>query len=79
MNAIEHAGAAGPFVVDASIAGDSVDVTVRDNGRWRPVRNVAGGRGLDMMHELMDVVEVTPEDSGTTVRMRRSVEREIAT
>jgi hypothetical protein len=31
------------------------------------------------MQELMDVVEVTPEDSGTTVRMRRSVEREIAT
>jgi serine phosphatase RsbU (regulator of sigma subunit)/anti-sigma regulatory factor (Ser/Thr protein kinase) len=73
MNAIEHARTGGSFVVDAAIAGDSVDVMVRDNGRWRPSRGVGGGRGLDMMHELMDLVEVTPEESGTTVRLRRSV------
>jgi serine phosphatase RsbU (regulator of sigma subunit)/anti-sigma regulatory factor (Ser/Thr protein kinase) len=76
MNAIEHAGAPGSFVLDAEIDGAQVNVTVRDNGSWRPVRGVTAGRGLDMMQELMDVVDVAPEEGGTTVRLRRAVERE---
>jgi serine phosphatase RsbU (regulator of sigma subunit)/anti-sigma regulatory factor (Ser/Thr protein kinase) len=78
MNAIEHSGAGGSFVVDAALSDGSVDVTVRDNGRWRPARSASGGSGglgLDMMRELMDLVEVTPADGGTTVWLRRSVSR----
>jgi serine phosphatase RsbU (regulator of sigma subunit)/anti-sigma regulatory factor (Ser/Thr protein kinase) len=80
MNAIEHARAAGSFVLDAEIDGGHVNVTVRDTGSWRPARGergVTGGRGLDMMQELMDVVDVAAEEHGTTVRLRRSVEREV--
>jgi serine phosphatase RsbU (regulator of sigma subunit)/anti-sigma regulatory factor (Ser/Thr protein kinase) len=77
MNAIEHAHGRTDFEVDAAISGDEVDVTVRDQGRWRAPRPVGvGGRGLDMMRELMDAVEVTPADNGTLVRMRRSVKLE---
>jgi len=76
MNAIEHAHGRSDFEVDAEISDDEVGVTVRDRGRWRaPRESVGGGRGLDMMRELMDAVEVTQGADGTTVRMRRSVER----
>jgi anti-sigma regulatory factor (Ser/Thr protein kinase) len=77
MNAIEHSGANGSFVVDAALGEDLVDVTVRDSGRWRPARSGSGGGlGMDMMRELMDLVEVTPAEGGTTVWLRRSVSRE---
>jgi anti-sigma regulatory factor (Ser/Thr protein kinase) len=76
MNAIEHGHGRTLFEVDAAISDDAVDVTVRDQGRWRaPRAPSAAGRGLDMMRELMDAVEVTPADDGTLVRMRRSVQR----
>src|SRR4051794_4201680 len=45
MNAIEHSGASGSFVVDAALGEGLVDVTVRDNGRWRPARSASGGAG----------------------------------
>jgi anti-sigma regulatory factor (Ser/Thr protein kinase) len=78
MNAIEHGHGRTEFEVDAAISGDAVDVTVRDQGHWRSPRPAnPGGRGLDMMRELMDAVEVTPADDGTLVRMRRSVKREV--
>src|SRR4051794_3259903 len=76
MNAIEHAHGRSAFEVDADISDDEVDVTVRDRGRWRAPRESGhGGRGLDMMRELMDAVEGTQGDDGTIVHMRRSVER----
>jgi serine phosphatase RsbU (regulator of sigma subunit)/anti-sigma regulatory factor (Ser/Thr protein kinase) len=76
MNAIEHARGRSAFEVHAEIAGDEVGVTVRDQGCWRAPRAAGGGgRGLDMMRELMDAVEVRPAEDGTLVRMRRSVER----
>jgi anti-sigma regulatory factor (Ser/Thr protein kinase) len=76
MNAIEHAHGRTAFEVDAEITGHEVGVTVRDRGRWRaPRHSGGGGRGLDMMRELMDDVEVTPAEDGTLVRMRRFVQR----
>ena len=78
MNAIEHGFGGSPptFELDARLEGDTVDVTVRDGGEWRPVRGPGDGRGLDMMRALMDDVEVTPSADGTTVRLRRSVRPE---
>jgi serine phosphatase RsbU (regulator of sigma subunit)/anti-sigma regulatory factor (Ser/Thr protein kinase) len=78
MNAIEHAGATEAFEVHAALGEREVDVTVRDRGRWRAPSGSAGGRGLDMMRKLMDLVEVTPEETGTTVRLRRAVGWEAA-
>jgi len=54
------------------VDGDEVDITVTDHGSWRdksPERG--GGRGLVLMRELMDEVEVTRAEEGTTVRMKR--------
>jgi anti-sigma regulatory factor (Ser/Thr protein kinase) len=80
MNAIEHSRGGGSFVVDATLGEDSVDVTVRDDGRWREARGrsaagggAGGGLGLDMMRSLVDVVEVMPAEEGTTVWLRRSL------
>jgi PAS domain S-box-containing protein len=80
-NAIEHAHAGREeFEICAVIGGGGVDITVRDHGRWRekPTEGhgreeptEGRGRGLVLIRELMDQVEVTPSDAGTTVHMRR--------
>ena len=46
-------------------------MVVRDFGVWRPGRDDDRGRGLGLMKELMDEVEVTPSSEGTVVRMQR--------
>ncbi|MBD0282575.1 MAG: SpoIIE family protein phosphatase [Thermoleophilaceae bacterium] len=76
-NAIEHAGVGGgkPFEVSGRIRGRRVLITVRDLGAWRTQRQGDHGRGLSLMHALMDRVEVTPTDEGTTVRMERTLTR----
>jgi PAS domain S-box-containing protein len=71
-NAIEHGGNDAPFEVAGVIDGDEVDLTVTDRGSWReksPERG--GGRGLALIRELMDEVEVTRAADGTSVRMKR--------
>ena len=71
-NAIEHGGNDAPFEVAGVMDGDEVDLTVTDRGSWReksPERG--GGRGLALIRELMDEVEVTRAVDGTTVRMKR--------
>lgn len=71
-NAIEHGGNDSPFEVAGLLDGDEVNITVTDRGRWRdnsPERG--GGRGLVLIRELMDEVEVTRAEEGTTVTMKR--------
>jgi anti-sigma regulatory factor (Ser/Thr protein kinase) len=72
-NAIEHAY--GPtdatFEVEATFEEGEVMASVRDRGRWREPRGEERGRGLTIMHGLMDSVEVEPDRDGTVVRMRR--------
>ena len=74
-NVIQHAYGAGDGAIelDLTLADGSVDVTVRDHGRWRPPSGAEGGRGLDLARGLMDRVEVDPGPHGTVVRMRRRV------
>jgi FixJ family two-component response regulator/anti-sigma regulatory factor (Ser/Thr protein kinase) len=74
-NAIEHAYAPGEasFDVEATRGESDVLVTVRDYGAWREPRGQNRGRGLTLMHTLMDDVNVRREDSGTTVELRRVV------
>jgi anti-sigma regulatory factor (Ser/Thr protein kinase) len=76
MNAIEHAygPADAEFELEASVAEGEFRAVVRDFGRWRERRGDDRGRGLTIMDELMDDVDVQPGPSGTTVRLRRRIQ-----
>ena len=73
-NAVEHPDESLEPVIELTAEGDrnGVCVTVRDFGRWRPVRLAADRElGLRLIEGLMDEAEMTPSDEGTIVRMRR--------
>ena len=80
-NVVEHAyhrGGSGALVVRARADHGQVTVTVEDDGEWRaPSRTDQRGRGLALMHGLMDDVEITAveDGSGTRVTLRRRVDR----
>jgi anti-sigma regulatory factor (Ser/Thr protein kinase)/putative methionine-R-sulfoxide reductase with GAF domain len=76
-NAIEHAYGPGEatFEVEAELSDHTLEVTVRDRGRWREPRGEHRGRGLMMIRAVMDEVELVPGESGTTVRMTRRLGR----
>lgn len=79
-NAIEHAygPADAEFEVKARLDGRQVQATVRDRGTWRDRDWVDAegtrGRGLGIIEGLMDNVEVSRSDAGTTVGMSRRLE-----
>jgi anti-sigma regulatory factor (Ser/Thr protein kinase) len=77
-NSIEHAYGPGDatFEVEAAHAYGSVEVIVRDFGRWRPPRGRERGRGIGLMRATMDEVEILQGDEGTSVRLVRSLGRE---
>ncbi|MEA2419762.1 MAG: hypothetical protein QOE60_1968 [Thermoleophilaceae bacterium] len=74
-NAIEHAYGPGDatFEVEARLEDDAHELvaTVSDRGHWRERRGTHRGRGLNIIEGLMDQVEVSTEQEGTVVRMRR--------
>ena len=72
-NAVEHAYAPGPaaFTVEAFNDRGTIVVTVSDSGSWRAPRGEQRGRGLPLMHALMDAVDVRRSEHGTTVVLRR--------
>ena len=77
-NVVEHAypGGGGELVVRARADDGQIVVVVEDDGQWRaPSRTDQRGRGLALMHGLMDDVEITPleDGSGTRVTLRRRV------
>jgi serine/threonine-protein kinase RsbW len=73
-NAIEHGyrgDTSGIVVVSATMSSDAVEVRVSDQGSWRPATtDVARGRGLQLIRQVMDQV-VIEKGAGTTVTMRR--------
>jgi anti-sigma regulatory factor (Ser/Thr protein kinase) len=74
-NAMEHAYGPGDARVEVaarcSDAG-TLEVRVRDFGRWRAVRpDDGGGRGLTLIRNLMDDVTIDATGDGTTVLMAR--------
>jgi anti-sigma regulatory factor (Ser/Thr protein kinase) len=72
-NAIQHAGPRSPtFDVD-SFVGDEVHIVVRDRGHWREQRPSDGGRGLLIMEQFMDRVDVRCDGGGTEVSLHRSL------
>lgn len=74
-NAVEHPhGAERQFIeVEAALNGSELELRVRDFGLWKeqpgsPMR----GRGLDMIRDLMDSLDVQRTAHGTEVVMRRT-------
>ncbi len=78
-NAIRHGAAqATHFDLRAELNGD-VAIVVRSSGRWRERRSSApGGRGLDIMRQFMDDIEVEGGVDATEIRMRRRLENSIS-
>lgn len=78
VNAVEH-GSAGPedaVVMRATLDGDRFEAEVTDRGSWRQrTPDPTRGNGLPLMRGSMDEVTVTTGDGGTTVTLRRRVER----
>ncbi|MEU1080295.1 SpoIIE family protein phosphatase [Streptomyces sp. NPDC005908] len=78
-NAIEHGhrNAPGEDVRLRAVAlVDTLRVTVADSGRWKvpqPEINAHRGRGMSLMHALMQRVTVSPGPSGTTVDMQMRI------
>lgn len=75
-NAIAHAYPPGDasFEIQAMRSGDQLEVTVRDFGRWRAARGEERRRGLTLMEQLMEDVEIDSADTGTTVVLRRGLQ-----
>jgi len=76
-NVVQHAYSgdpvAGPLEVEAHLALGTLEMQVRDRGRWRAPADRGGGWGLQLMRGLMDDVVVEHTDVGTTVHLRRDV------
>jgi serine/threonine-protein kinase RsbW len=74
-NAIEHGYRDDPFgtvEVSATVSAQAVEIRVADRGTWRPARiDVARGRGLQLIRQVMDQVGFE-RGEGTTVTMRRT-------
>jgi anti-sigma regulatory factor (Ser/Thr protein kinase) len=72
-NAIEHAYGPGDARIAVSVHRDRDDamIEIRDHGRWREPRGGSRGRGIPLMREFMDDVEIDTDDEGTAVRLRR--------
>ncbi|WP_433869491.1 ATP-binding protein [Saccharopolyspora sp. CA-218241] len=74
-NSAEHAhpaGVTGSVAVWAVSRAGTVDVTISDDGRWRPPGHNDDqfrGRGLLLIRSLADEAEVRHGERGTTVRM----------
>jgi serine/threonine-protein kinase RsbW len=74
-NAIEHGYRDDPFGmvnVSATVTPEAVEIRVADSGVWSTARaDVARGRGLQLIRQVMDQVALD-RGGGTTVTMRRT-------
>jgi anti-sigma regulatory factor (Ser/Thr protein kinase) len=72
-NAVEHAYRGedpGYFYLRTAADGDAIAVEVEDRGRWRPfMRREERGRGIVLMHELMDRVRITSAQNRTVISL----------
>jgi anti-sigma regulatory factor (Ser/Thr protein kinase) len=81
-NAFEH-GTAGrgdghepvQITVTVRAAHATVEATVADTGSWRPPREQPDtrGHGIPFMHALMDHVDISTSERGTTVTMTKEL------
>lgn len=80
-NAVEHAYRGEPpgqVILRTNVDDDTISVEVEDHGRWRPfMRREERGRGIVLMHELMDHVRITSAQNKTILTLimnRRAAE-----
>ncbi|MGK5448493.1 SpoIIE family protein phosphatase [Streptomyces radiopugnans] len=80
-NAIEHGHRHNPgrtVCLRAAATADGLRLTVTDTGSWKPPQpeaNAHRGRGLILIHALMDQVDIVTDDAGTTVDMHVRITR----
>ena len=78
-NSIEHGYERSEGAIHLTIehTGDSLQIVVRDRGRWRMRgRATQGrGRGLVIMRSVMRTVDVAADEQGTTVTLGKPLER----
>jgi anti-sigma regulatory factor (Ser/Thr protein kinase) len=75
-NAVEHAydDTHGLVRLRAILDDESITVAVEDQGRWKPPTvNDERGRGLPIMHALMDSVDIESDDHRKTIHLRRTI------
>ena len=74
-NAVEHAyGPAGGTVsICLEYQAPDVIAVITDTGRWRAARGSFRGRGITLMRALSDEVTIDRTDTGTRVRIRRTI------
>jgi serine phosphatase RsbU (regulator of sigma subunit)/anti-sigma regulatory factor (Ser/Thr protein kinase) len=74
-NAVEHAYGPGDETIKirARLAGDHATVMVSDRGDWREPGGTNRGRGIAVMREFMDDVEIESGAEGTTVELQRRI------
>ncbi|MEU6078386.1 SpoIIE family protein phosphatase [Micromonospora sp. NPDC047074] len=78
-NAIEHGhrdAPGGQIRLRATATGEGLRLTVADSGRWKlpeAATSTHRGRGLVLMHALMDSITVVPGATGTTVDMQARI------
>ena len=79
-NAIRHAygPSAGTVDIEARRDNGSVEVVVRDFGRWRHRRGQGGGRGLALIEALTPSTHIERSEHGTVVTMRRTLEGSVS-
>ena len=61
--------------VEAWVGDGGLRFTVADNGRWQPARDFSDHRGLGikLINALVDTVDLTTGETGTTVRMLKEM------
>jgi serine/threonine-protein kinase RsbW len=69
-----HAGAPGTIDLEAVRAGDTLTITIADQGRWREstpaTQSRSRGRGIPLMRALADDLTIDSSPLGTTVCLR---------
>lgn len=72
-NAVEHAymgNTAGLIDVRLDSDQENISIEIEDHGQWRPFqRRDERGRGMLLMHELMDRVRITSAQKGTILNL----------
>lgn len=78
-NATEHAVVGADrqvhLTVSAALTGNRLQLTVSDDGRWKPATTPRGhrGHGIHLINALVDTVALTTAPDGTTVEMLKEL------
>jgi anti-sigma regulatory factor (Ser/Thr protein kinase) len=71
LNVVEHAygGRAGNLTVQGEQLGETLTITIRDYGQWRPQTDRGRGRGTRIMQGFADIAKTHTGPTGTIVEL----------